>query len=277
MILALETSSATASAAVVDERGVLLGESRPVAGEQQARRLLECVHEALTAAGVALGDVATVVCGLGPGTFTGLRIGVATARALAQAADLPVAGVPSLEALARGLASGEAGSSVECVAALIDGRRHEVFASVYRRLGPAVSSTPQKTASRRPDMELVEPLSVVDVDALPAYLERWPGAVVGGDGALLHADRLPPAVVLERAVTAPSALMVARTFLADSPAVTRGFAATLPIYGREPDAVPRSPAPLSRPPADGAPADGAPADGAPAAHPPAGSADTVGP
>ena len=47
----------------------------------------------------------TVVCGLGPGTFTGLRIGVATARALAQAAGLPVAGAPSLEALAGGLAA----------------------------------------------------------------------------------------------------------------------------------------------------------------------------
>ncbi len=110
MILALETSSATASAAVVDAGGAPLGESQPVAGAQQARRLLECVHEALAAAGAALDDVTTVVCGLGPGTFTGLRIGVATARALAQAADLPIAGVPSLEALARGLAAGEAGA-----------------------------------------------------------------------------------------------------------------------------------------------------------------------
>jgi hypothetical protein len=63
---------------------------------------------------------------------------------------------------------------------------------------------------------------------------------VGGDGALLHADRLPPTVVCERAVAAPSALMVARAFLAGSPALTLGFAATLPIYGREPDALPRS-------------------------------------
>ena len=67
--------------------------------------------------------------------------------------------------------------------------------------------------------------------------------MVGGDGALPHADRLPPAVVLERAVVAPSAYMVARTFLAGSPALTRGFADTLPIYGREPDAVPRKQAP----------------------------------
>jgi hypothetical protein len=84
------------------------------------------------------------------------------------------------------------------------------------------------------------PLTVVAAAALPAFLEPWPGAVVGGDGALLYADRLPSAVAWERAVAAPSALMVGRTFLAGSPSLTLGFAATLPIYGREPDAVPRS-------------------------------------
>lgn len=83
----------------------------------------------------------------------------------------------------------------------------------------------------------------MSVDELSAFLSEFPGAVVGGDGALPHADRLPPAVVLERAVAAPSAFMVARTFLAGSPALTRGFADTLPIYGREPDAVPRKQAP----------------------------------
>jgi len=225
VILALETSSATASAAVVDASGTALGESRPAAGALQARLVLECVHEALTAAGVALHDVSTVVCGLGPGTFTGLRIGVATARALAQAAGLPVAGAPSLEALARGLAASESGARADYVVPLIDGRRSEVFAAVYRRVPPG--------------LELVAPLTVVPVDALAGFLERWPGAVVGGDGALLHDDRLPPVVVCERAVAGPSALMAARTFLAGSSALTRGFAATLPIYGRAPDATPR--------------------------------------
>jgi len=88
-------------------------------------------------------------------------------------------------------------------------------------------------------LELVASPGVVSADALRAFLERRPGAVVGGDGALAYADRLPPVVVLERAVAAPSALMVARTFLAGSAGLTRGFTATLPLYGREPDAVPR--------------------------------------
>jgi hypothetical protein len=60
---------------------------------------------------------------------------------------------------------------------------------------------------------------------------------VGGDGAALYADRLPPAVMHDRAVAAPTAVMVARTWLAGSPGATAGFAHTLPIYGRGPDAV----------------------------------------
>ena len=63
---------------------------------------------------------------------------------------------------------------------------------------------------------------------------------MGGDGATLHADLLPATVAFARAVAGPSALMVARSFLVGSPAITRGFADTLPLYGREPDALPRA-------------------------------------
>lgn len=249
MILALETSTAAASAVVVDADGELLGASLSTGGPLQARRLLEGVHEALRAAGVALDEVATIVCGLGPGTFTGLRIGVATARALAQAAGLPLAGVPSLEALARGLAAdstdaaGANASAAQTSAArstavyfvpLIDGRRNEVFAAVYRRSSPAADA----------DVELVVGLTVIGAAALSEFLGRWPGAVVGGDGATLHADLLPATVAFAPAVTGPSALMVARGFLAGSPALTRGFADTLPLYGREPDALPRARGPF---------------------------------
>jgi hypothetical protein len=165
---------------------------------------------------------------------------------------------------------------------LIDGRRGEVFAAVYRRAarpaatpgGPTDEPTPGTAASPStppapwPELELLVPLTVVSVDALFAFLSRFPGAVVGGDGALPHADRLPPAVVLERAVAAPSALMVARTFLAGSPALTRGFADTLPIYGREPDAVPRKPVLATPRAAPAAPQDSAATSSPDSAAPP---------
>ncbi len=261
MILALETSTAAASAVVVGAGGELLGASLTTDGPLQARRLLEGVHEALNAAGVGLDEVATIVCGLGPGTFTGLRIGVATARALAQASGLPLAGAPSLEALARGLAEGAASESgadagAEYFVPMIDGRRNEVFAAVYRHAESAGGVEPPDGADLEPadragraggveppngaDLEPVVGLTVVGAADLPEFLERWPGAIVGGDGATLHADLLPATVSLARGAASPGALMVARAFLAGSPAIRRGFDETLPIYGREPDAVPRA-------------------------------------
>src|SRR4051812_22319949 len=85
-------------------------------------------------------DVARICVGTGPGGFTGLRLGVSTARALSQSHDLPIVGVSSLEALARGV---ELASANELdlpghpevsgpVLAVIDARRGEVFAAIYR-------------------------------------------------------------------------------------------------------------------------------------------------
>jgi tRNA threonylcarbamoyladenosine biosynthesis protein TsaB len=182
VILALETSTATPSSAVVDRSGVVRGESRHDADQRQARRQHEGVHAALAQAGASLDDMDAVVCGLGPGTFTGLRIGVATARALAQAAGLEVGGVPTLEALARGLAAGEAGASATVFVPLIDGRRNEVFAAVYQRTArspgahedspevglAAVAHGPDTgpVAGAWPELEPALPLAVVRADEL---------------------------------------------------------------------------------------------------------------
>ena len=241
-LLALETSTAWPSTAVVDAAGAVLGSSGATEGPRQTRRLLEGVHEALTKAGVELTDLDTVVCGLGPGTFTGLRIGVATARALAQAAGLEVGGVPTLEALARGLAAGEPGASADTFVPLVDGRRGEVFAAVYER---QAARRPAEGAGgeRWPELREAVPLTVVRADDLSDFLSLRPGAVTGGDGAVLYADRLPAALVHDAAVAAPTALMVARTWLAGPVDLRRGLSDTFPLYGRRPDARPAAPPP----------------------------------
>ena len=90
-----------------------------------------------------------IAVGIGPGTFTGLRVGIATARALGPGAGLPLAGVGSLAALARGSASAAAGARR---AAVLDARRGEVFAALYAPaasgLGPLVG--PPGGARRAP-------------------------------------------------------------------------------------------------------------------------------
>src|SRR6478752_3006357 len=95
-----------------------------------ATALLPLVDEALAAAGLELADVERIGVGTGPGSFTGLRIGLATARGMAQALGVPLAPIPSLEVLAAGAAA-EAGPD-RAVFAVIDAGRGEGFAAAFR-------------------------------------------------------------------------------------------------------------------------------------------------
>ena len=192
MILALETATAACSAAVLRRR------------RQAARRDGRARRAGALAAAAA--RRARGACdrrcrrsptstrwssSLGPGTFTGLRIGVATARALAQATGARLGGVPTLEALAQALAAASRGASATTFIALIDGRRREVFAGCFRRVAAASGSASGSRVRRprsAPPPALLEPepgleLAVVPADDLGDFLSAWPGAVVGGDGA----------------------------------------------------------------------------------------------
>ncbi len=141
-----------------------------------SQELLPELERVMSEGGVGWGDVSTIAVGVGPGTFTGLRIGVATARALAQALALPVAPVSSLEALAAG--AGERGGLErgDPVLALIDARRGQVFAALYRH-------------GRRPEQvwqpQVLEPASLLArVDALGAT------PLAAGDWALRSRQEL---------------------------------------------------------------------------------------
>jgi tRNA threonylcarbamoyladenosine biosynthesis protein TsaB len=224
MILALETSTASCSAALFSPERVLLGERLHTGGPAHTQLLLPAIHELLAGAGASAADVDCVVAGLGPGAYTGMRIGIATARAFAQAAgDTPAAcaGVPTLTALALALA--DLHRDHETFLPLIDGRRGEVFAAVYTRAGGGIS--------------LANPLAVVAGGELAAYAAALPGAVAGGDGAHLYAAALPAAVTLSAAITDSTAAFAGRAYLAGAPGVVHGLANLLPLYGREPDAV----------------------------------------
>jgi tRNA threonylcarbamoyladenosine biosynthesis protein TsaB len=157
-VLGLDTATPATVVAVVpgDGAGIELRHD-PEPGErpQHAARLLPLASEALDRAGLGWTDVARIGAGVGPGTFTGLRIGVATARALAQATGAQLAAVSTLEALATGAVAGagldpaavDAGEPTAAdpdphgVLAVLDARRGEAFAAAWlggeRVLGPA--------------------------------------------------------------------------------------------------------------------------------------------
>jgi tRNA threonylcarbamoyladenosine biosynthesis protein TsaB len=133
-ILGFDTSTRATSAALVDtETGLeleLRDDPRPGERPRHAGRLLPMVAQLLERSGSGWQQIDRLAVGQGPGTFTGLRIGIATARALARARGIELAGVSTLRSLALGAAEAE---RAEIVLAVIDARRAEAFAAAWRR------------------------------------------------------------------------------------------------------------------------------------------------
>jgi tRNA threonylcarbamoyl adenosine modification protein YeaZ len=98
-LLAIDTSGTNALVALGEADGTLVTERRWVAGYRHGEELLTQIDEMLTAAGVALAGLSGIVVGTGPGAFTGLRVGLATAKGLAHGLSLPIGGVATSEAL----------------------------------------------------------------------------------------------------------------------------------------------------------------------------------
>jgi tRNA threonylcarbamoyladenosine biosynthesis protein TsaB len=210
VILGLDT--ATASTAVgLSAPGGLEVERRddPPLGARPAHagRLLLLVEDVLAAAAADWDAIERIAVGVGPGSFTGLRLGIATARGLAQARDLPLVGVSSLAALAVG-----------ADLAVIDARRGEVFAAAPDVFGPTALK-PEELAAR------VEPGWLTVGDGAVRFREPLERA-----GAVIPADDDPQHRV--------SALQVCRLGATGEPADRDTL---LPDYRREPDAKPRRP------------------------------------
>jgi tRNA threonylcarbamoyladenosine biosynthesis protein TsaB len=147
-LLGLDTSTPAASACVLREDGEAFELTPPPdrlgRPPAHASELMPAVAEVMERAGMAWGDLRAIAVGVGPGTFTGLRIGIATARALAAAADLPVRRVSSLAALAAGI-------DAPLRLPLIDARRGEVFAALFegdRAIWPPVAAAPGDLVAR---------------------------------------------------------------------------------------------------------------------------------
>ncbi len=100
MILAFDTSTEWCSVALYDPAGGVRAEQTWHAGREQTRELLPTADALLTRHGVRRVDLAGVAVAIGPGSFTGLRVGISTAKGLAYALDIPIWGVPTLDILA---------------------------------------------------------------------------------------------------------------------------------------------------------------------------------
>jgi tRNA threonylcarbamoyladenosine biosynthesis protein TsaB len=181
LVLAFDTATDAAAVALV-RGGDVLGARR-----SRAVRVLADAHELLAKAGLEPRDLDGIVVGTGPGSFTGVRIGLAAARGLALALDLPVAGVSTLDALAAGAPGG---------LPVIDARRREVFTL---RGGPSCL---------RPEELEPEPGTVCVGDGAVRYrtLLEATGAEVPPDDSELHVPRAELHARLAREFGPPEAV-----------------------------------------------------------------------
>ena len=167
-VLAIDTATEACGVAVVVDDLVEL-ELALAHGRTHARFLMPAVESALSLAGISLADIDGFVVAQGPGSFTGLRIGISTAKGFALATGKPLAGVSSLEVLAHQVM---AGAGMICP--IIDARRKQVYWSLYRSDGTALVAEAPET---------VGPVGDILRSAKEACL-------CVGNGALLYQKRL---------------------------------------------------------------------------------------
>lgn len=133
-ILGLDTGGPVAGIGVVAAGRIVASFSRPL--PSHCAGLPAAVAEALMAAGLGMADLAGIAVGHGPGSFTGLRVGLSYAKGLAAAAGIALAGVPSLDAIALAAVSEMDADGLLCP--VLDARRGEVYAALYRFSGDAL-------------------------------------------------------------------------------------------------------------------------------------------
>ncbi len=235
-VLGFDTATAASAACVLRADGVVF-EVEPTAarlGERPAHaaELMPAVMRCMDAAGLGWDELDAIAVGVGPGMFTGLRIGIATAHGLAGATGLELRPVSSLAALAHGGAAGavdaqsngQMPSAGASTLAVVDARRDEVFAALYEG-----------------EDELWEPFVAAPEAVAERLRERGTSALAVGDGAIRFRD------VLEAAgATVPDAgssshvvrgLSICRLAATVAPVPVE---AVLPDYLRLPDAKPRT-------------------------------------
>ncbi len=125
-ILGIETSTMTGSVALMDEER-LIAEYTLNLKETHTSRLMPAIDKVLKDASLTIQDLDGIAVSLGPGSFTGLRIGIATAKGLAQGLNIPVVGIPTLDGLAFNLSHCK-----DLICPILDARKGEVYCALYK-------------------------------------------------------------------------------------------------------------------------------------------------
>ena len=214
--LAFDTCLDACSVALIDgRRNEVVAARHELMNRGQAEALFPMIDETVKEAGLAPGDIGQVAVTTGPGTFTGVRIGLAAARGLAVASEVPVIALTSLHAIALCAIAADAPNCP--VAALIDARRDEIYLAVY---GP---SGEEQLAPR-----------AVPVDSALAALPEGDILLAGSGATLLNAGPVSTAPELPNAaVWGPPASRMPASDAPPSPLYLRAADAKPPGAGAQ--------------------------------------------
>lgn len=182
LIIGIESSALVASVAVVRD-SVLVAEYTVCNTKTHSQTLMPMLDEVVKSSGIELDEVDAIAISRGPGSFTGLRIGSATAKGLGLALNKPLVEVPTLDALAYNLA----GCGDAVIVPIMDARRQEVYSGIYEEILSGAGDTANKTTKYPLNIieeECAGPLTDV-LDRVNALGRR---AVFLGDGVPVYKD-----------------------------------------------------------------------------------------
>lgn len=183
MLLVIDTAFERCSAAVCDgATDWVVASAEPEIGKGHAEQLMAVIADVLGEAGVAYADLTRIGVTVGPGSFTGIRVGVAAARGLALALDIPAVGIDTLAALA----APELGQG-RAILATLDAKRGEIYAALYGPDGDVLEAPRALAPADLPQMlahlDAGTPLGLVGTGSAIAL-----AALSGRDAAVLGAD-----------------------------------------------------------------------------------------
>ena len=161
-ILAIDTSSSVCSTALLENNN-LIDENNLDDGRTHSENLMPLVKELLERNNVNLSEINLIAVSCGPGSFTGIRIGISSVKAMAEVHNIPVAEVTSLETLAAN------DTSLKNKIALIDAKNNQVYAGIFDK-----------------EYNLLEEYLADDINVVFETLSKYPNSVFIGNGAELH-------------------------------------------------------------------------------------------
>lgn len=167
-ILSISTSSNIASVSISENNECIL-ELNIDNNKTHSETLMPLIEEIFNKTNLKLADIDAVACDIGPGSFTGIRIGISSIKAIAESLNIPVIEVPSLEALSYNIQD----TKCEAICSLIDARNNQVYCGIFDK-----------------NYNLLEDYLADDITNIIETLQKYENIIFVGDGAITHKDLL---------------------------------------------------------------------------------------